>query len=629
MAISRRVKKELLQALAPEVYGAPKKEEKDVKEESKADLKPLKKRRKAKRGLSDSDEVLVLGTRPRRRWTGRRVRAHLPPGASLAYVPGLRRSSATKRSADELYADTDILQQASQRLNEFAYGKRARRQRRARPSPTPASRGRTTKRSYDEVVADSDILQQLGSGDRSNEFSYGKRSLLGESGDTVPAVAVPLEEGRNHTPSLQPLTEPMPLVSPRTAVKRRAPADEPTASLVPTVQVLAPKRRLQEVVVEPPAPAPTPPLAPRRSSRRIILAPRRAGRPQAVVAPQLSAAAALERAAAAVPLPPDTEDDLVEMAEAVAAPEVLPSLPVSIMPPTATEVALPVQTPLPPVAVAKSSLTPGLRALMGTERVPVPVLEAPLVAMPVLRATTARAEPPRRVPRRAVRDIPARQPRTVSLPVLTEPGPATAVASVRAAAQVLQAPPARPATVSVGVGTEPVVQSITVKRSKRLTKHHRGADHRRHRAHRPHCQRGHQHAPAEERLGGRPDRSRDPLPGGAGGFPTSVLAHRTPRQVRLTAVVPPTPRAPVVPVARRPRRFRCLPQPLQPRARRVRLAPPERLGVAAVPRWRWQRRPPAAAVPRPRLPRRPIVLPGVRYHPSQAMAPTAQRVIWR
>ena len=313
MAISRRVKEELLQALAPEVYGAVKKE--DVKEESKPDLKPLKKRRKAKRGSSDSDEVLVLGTRrPRRRWTGRRVRASLPPGASLAYVPGLRRSSTTKRSADELYADTDILQQASQRLNEFAYGKRARRQRRARPSATPASRGRTSKRSYDEVLADSDILQQLGS--RDNEFSYGKRSLLGESGDAVPAVAVPLEEGRNHTPSLQPLTEPMPLVSPRTAIKRRAPADEPAASLVPTVQVLAPKRRLQEVaaaeaLLHPPAPVPTPPpLAPRRSSRRIILAPRRAGRPQAAVAPRLSAAAALERAAAAVPLPPDADEGL-------------------------------------------------------------------------------------------------------------------------------------------------------------------------------------------------------------------------------------------------------------------------------------------------------------------------------
>lgn len=624
MAISRRVKKELLQALAPEVYGAPKKEEKDVKEESKSDLKPLKKRRKAKRGLSDSDEVLVLGTRPRRRWTGRRVRAHLPPGASLAYVPGLRRSSAIKRSADELYADTDILQQASQRLNEFAYGKRARRQRRARPSPTPASRGRTTKRSYDEVVADSDILQQLGS--RSNEFSYGKRSLLGESGDTVPAVAVPLEEGRNHTPSLQPLTEPMPLVSPRTAVKRRAPADEPTASLVPTVQVLAPKRRLQEVVVEPPAPAPTPPLAPRRSSRRIILAPRRAGRPQAVVAPQLSAAAALERAAAAVPLPPDTEDDLVEMAEAVAAPEVLPSLPVSIMPPTATEVALPVETPLPPVAVAKSTLTPALRALAGTDRVQVPVLEAPLVAMPVLRATTARAEPPRRVPRRAVRDIPARQPRTVSLPVLTEPGPATAVASVRAAAQVLQAPPARPATVSVGVGTEPVVQSITVKRPKRLTSTigvqtidvtvptvrtvSVGTNTPRLRS----ASVGVQTAPETRSQGVQV------------AFPTSVLAHRTPRQVRLTAVVPPTPRAPVVPVAPAPAVVPVPPPaPPVPRAPRAPRAPRRRrrtpVAVAAPPA--------AAAVPRPRLPRRPIVLPGVRYHPSQAMAPTAQRVIWR
>lgn len=627
MAISRRVKKELLQALAPEVYGAPKKEEKDVKEESKADLKPLKKRRKAKRGLSDSDEVLVLGTRPRRRWTGRRVRAHLPPGASLAYVPGLRRSSAIKRSADELYADTDILQQASQRLNEFAYGKRARRQRRARPSPTPVSRGRTTKRSYDEVVADSDILQQLGS--RSNEFSYGKRSLLGESGDTVPAVAVPLEEGRNHTPSLQPLTEPMPLVSPRTAIKRRAPADEPAASLVPTVQVLAPKRRLQEVaeaMLSPPAPAATPPpLAPRRSSRRIILAPRRAGRPQAAVAPRLSAAAALEQAAAAVPLPPDADDGLeVEMAPA--APEVRPSLPVSIMPPPATAVALPVETPLPPVAVAKSTLTPSLRTLVGTDRVQVPVLEAPLVAMPVLRATTARAEPPRRVPRRAVRDIPARQPHTVSLPVVTEPVPATAVASVRAAAQVLQAPPARPSTVSVGVGTEPVVQSITVKRPKRLTSTIgvqtidvtvptvRSVSVGTNTPLRRTASVGVQTAPATRSQGVQV------------AFPTSVLARRTPGQVRLTAVVPPTPRVPVVPAA-------VPAPPAVPVV--VPAAPPAPRAPRALRAPRRRRRTPVAApapaaVPRgARLPRRPIVLPGVRYHPSQAMAPTAQRVIWR
>lgn len=89
---------------------------------------------------------------------------------------------------------------------------------------TPGARSaeRAAKRSADELYGDEDLLEQLEA--REGEFRYGKRGR-------TEAEAVVLDNS-NPTPSLQPVTPQIPVAS--AAVKRGA---------VPTVQVLAPKKR--------------------------------------------------------------------------------------------------------------------------------------------------------------------------------------------------------------------------------------------------------------------------------------------------------------------------------------------------------------------------------------------------
>uniref|UniRef100_A0AAU6S540 Adenovirus core-capsid bridging protein V n=1 Tax=Pipistrellus pipistrellus adenovirus TaxID=3140007 RepID=A0AAU6S540_9ADEN len=87
---------------------------------------------------------------------------------------------------------------------------------------TPGQRsGVRAKRAYDEVMADESILEDLERGD--GEFRYGKRSRY-----------EPLDHS-NPTPSLKPVSDQYPVVMPGQAM------------LLPTVQVMAPrKRRIKE-----------------------------------------------------------------------------------------------------------------------------------------------------------------------------------------------------------------------------------------------------------------------------------------------------------------------------------------------------------------------------------------------
>lgn len=93
-SITREIKEELLRASHPEIYGLP-----IVKSNAK---------RKADSALA--------GRVAKRRSA---VDNFLKPGSASPLLP--------KRSYDEVYTDKDILQQASESQNEFAYGKRRKR----------------------------------------------------------------------------------------------------------------------------------------------------------------------------------------------------------------------------------------------------------------------------------------------------------------------------------------------------------------------------------------------------------------------------------------------------------------------------------------------------------------------
>lgn len=178
---SRKIKEEMLEIIAPELY-APR-HRRSVKAETKSRVKKeeIKSKRKWKRPQIDdllTDDVEVVGaTAPRRpyQWRGRKVKRVLRPGTVITFTPGVR------------------------------------------------SRERASKRSSDEIFADEDILEQYESGE--GEFRYGKRSK---------AEAAVVLDTSNPTPSLQPVTPQMPIVPTASATKRSA---------VPTVEVLAPKKR--------------------------------------------------------------------------------------------------------------------------------------------------------------------------------------------------------------------------------------------------------------------------------------------------------------------------------------------------------------------------------------------------
>ncbi|AET87227.1 V core protein [Human mastadenovirus B] len=182
----RKYKEEMLQVIAPEIYGPPMKDEKKPRK-----IKRVKKDKKEE----DGDDGLVEFVRefaPRRRvqWRGRKVRQVLRPGTTVVFTPGERSSTTFKRSYDEVYGDDDILEQAADRLGEFAYGKRTR------------------------------------------------------SSPKEEAVSIPLDHG-NPTPSLKPVTLQQVLPVPASRGVKREGED-----LYPTMQLMVPKRQRLEDVLE-------------------------------------------------------------------------------------------------------------------------------------------------------------------------------------------------------------------------------------------------------------------------------------------------------------------------------------------------------------------------------------------
>lgn len=144
-AVSRLIKEELLNSAYPEYYSgrssrpllrvAPKSIRKIKKSEPEVKIE-IKKTDRKRRNLGninldsedDDDVEVVRALAPRRpyQWKGRKVKKVLRPGTVVQFSPGMRSGPALKRNFDEVFADTDILEQADQRLGEFAYGKRSR-----------------------------------------------------------------------------------------------------------------------------------------------------------------------------------------------------------------------------------------------------------------------------------------------------------------------------------------------------------------------------------------------------------------------------------------------------------------------------------------------------------------------
>ncbi|ALE30289.1 V [Simian adenovirus 8] len=186
----RKFKEELLQAVAPEIYGPPDLKPRDIKRAvKKREKKEEKKEEAAAEAWGDAVEF-VRATAPRRRvqWKGRRVRRVLRPGTAVVFSPGERSAlRALKRDYDEVYADEDVLEQAERQEGEFAYGKRGR---------------------YSDV-------------------------------------ALALDE-TNPTPSLKAVTpqQVLPVAESKKGVKREA------VDLQPTMQLMVPKRQRLEEVLE-------------------------------------------------------------------------------------------------------------------------------------------------------------------------------------------------------------------------------------------------------------------------------------------------------------------------------------------------------------------------------------------
>lgn len=191
--VSRLIKEELLNSAYPEIYQrtdrpirkvAPKKLRK-IKLDVKVEGPKVKKKRRNQEELNYDEEVEFLrSSAPRRpyQWRGRRVKRVLRPGTVVHFTPGVRSGTRQKRSYDEVMGDSDIMLQASENLNEFAYGKR----RRIAPYEPPA----------EAMILDN----------------------------------------RNSTPSLQPITPQVPL--PIAGVKRERPGD-----LQPTIQLMVKRAR--------------------------------------------------------------------------------------------------------------------------------------------------------------------------------------------------------------------------------------------------------------------------------------------------------------------------------------------------------------------------------------------------
>lgn len=186
MSVSRKIKEEALTELLPDVY---------------------KPRRKPKREPRERKDVKAL------------VKEERKKRSSLKRTRTLHDLSAIGAAAED---DVEVLGATAPRRPYQWKGRRVRKV--LRPgtviSFTPGQRSmRRPKREYDEVYADEDILQSAEA--REGEFAYGKRQRL--------------MTRHNPTPSKVPVTAQLPL-----AAETVLPGQ---AKLLPTVQVLVPRRR--------------------------------------------------------------------------------------------------------------------------------------------------------------------------------------------------------------------------------------------------------------------------------------------------------------------------------------------------------------------------------------------------
>lgn len=127
MAMTRAIKRELLEELEPLIYSPlPSSRKRRIKEELnsephgiKAETMPIKrvfkqavkKKSKVKPDTEDV-EITAFSSAKRRpyQWKGRQVKKVLRPGVPIIFSPGQKQHlKGFKRSSDEMYGDEDIL----------------------------------------------------------------------------------------------------------------------------------------------------------------------------------------------------------------------------------------------------------------------------------------------------------------------------------------------------------------------------------------------------------------------------------------------------------------------------------------------------------------------------------------
>ncbi|AMB43028.1 V [Bat mastadenovirus WIV13] len=190
---SRQLKEEPYQPSVTEVHELPRNKRKRAYKDEKDEpiIKEIKKEFK-----------INIPPQPKRqyRWRGRKVQKILRPGTALVYssVPKLNR----KRNAEEIFTDTDILEQAKNREGEFAYGKM--------PLLEMVTPNLKRKRGFSEEITDDFITTQLKKQKieqlqknlkrkkESNEYLNKKRKIE----DSFVAL-----DNYNPTPNLEPVTE--------------------------------------------------------------------------------------------------------------------------------------------------------------------------------------------------------------------------------------------------------------------------------------------------------------------------------------------------------------------------------------------------------------------------------------
>ncbi|AMB43154.1 V [Bat mastadenovirus WIV12] len=226
---SRPIKEEMSQVLLSDEVEFPQPKKNKRKRSYKDDLEPEYKdiKRDIKPIIKEIEKAIIAPPRRKYRWRGRKVQKILRPGSAimLSSVPKTRQ----KRTAEEMHTDIDILDQASKKEGEFAYGKMPHleiqtNKRKRERDISPHDDFITTELKKQKIALEMPVLKRKRPSSEIESFSKKRKS-----DDSFVAL-----DNYNPTPNMQPITEQQVLPINR---KRGG------TCLQPTCQLLASKKR--------------------------------------------------------------------------------------------------------------------------------------------------------------------------------------------------------------------------------------------------------------------------------------------------------------------------------------------------------------------------------------------------